>query len=102
MNLFVRLLASIPLLVLAASTLAHVNDRGMDYRRYRDRYGQACCGAMDCRPADDFVETVVDGDVVVRLLLDGRWITVPRDYVVSDRATDGRAHFCGQVYVFGV
>jgi hypothetical protein len=101
MYVFARVLSWVLLLVLAVSALAHVNDRGMDYQRYRDRYGQACCGVMDCRPADDFVETVVDGDAVVRLLLDGRWITVPRDYVVSDRATDGRAHFCGQVYVFG-
>jgi len=100
MYLFVRVLSCVPLLMLAASTLAHVNDRGMNYQGYRDRYGQACCGVTDCRPADDFVETVVDGDAVVRLLLDGRWITVPRSYVVSDRATDGRAHFCGQVYVF--
>jgi hypothetical protein len=89
------------LLCLLATTVAvaHVNDRGMDYQHYTDRYGQPCCGVLDCRPADDFAEMVVDGNAVVRLLLDGRWITVPSYYVTADAATDGRAHFCGQVYV---
>jgi hypothetical protein len=88
-------------LVATTAAVAHVNDRGMDYQRYKDRYGQSCCGMRDCRPADDFVETVVDGDAVVRLLLDRRWITVPGYYVVQDPATDGRAHFCGELYVLG-
>ena len=101
MYLFVRVLSWVSLLLLAASALAHVNDRGMDYQHYSDRYGESCCGVMDCRPADDFVETVVDGDAVVRLSLDGHWITVPGYYVVSDPATDGRAHFCGEIYVLG-
>jgi hypothetical protein len=48
-------------LLTATAALAHVNDRGMDYQRYRDRYGQLCCGVLDCRPVDDFVETVIDG-----------------------------------------
>ena len=88
-------------LVATTAAVAHVNDRGMDYQSYKDRYGQSCCGMRDCRPADDFVETVVDGDAVVRLLLDRRWITVPGYYVVQDPATDGRAHFCGELYVLG-
>ena len=88
-------------LVATTAAVAHVNDRGMDYQRYKDRYGQSCCGVKDCRPADDFVETVVDGDAVVRLLLDHRWITVPGYYVVQDPATDGRAHFCGELYILG-
>jgi len=84
-----------------AAASAHVNDRGMDYRSYKDRYRQSCCGDRDCRPATDFVETVVDGQTVVRLLIDGTWITVSRSYVVADYASDGRAHFCGRLHMPG-
>jgi hypothetical protein len=38
---------------------------------------------------------VDDGLEVVRLLIDGVWITVPRKFVVHAPATDGRAHWCG-------
>ena len=85
----------------ASAASAHVNDRGMDYRAYKDRYGQSCCDVKDCRPAADFVETVVNGQAVVRLLIDGSWITVARAYVVADYASDGRAHFCGNLYMGG-
>ena len=50
-----------------------------------------------CRPAADFAETVVMGQAVVRLLIDGTWITVSRSYVVASHASDGRAHFCGRL-----
>ena len=85
----------------ASAASAHVNDRGMDYRAYKDRYGQSCCDVKDCRPAADFVETVVNGQAVVRLLIDGTWITVSRSYVVADYASDGRAHFCGNLHMSG-
>jgi hypothetical protein len=87
-------------LVLAgvATAAAHVNDRGMDYRGYKDRYGQSCCSERDCAPAADFVEALDDGTPVVRLLMDGVWITVPDSYVVGEHATDGRAHFCGRLH----
>ena len=39
----------------AADASAHENDRGMDYRGYKDRYGQSCCDVRDCVPAADFV-----------------------------------------------
>jgi len=82
----------------ASAASAHVNDRGMDYRAYKDRYGQSCCDVKDCRPAADFVEIVVNGQAVVRLLIDGSWITVSRSYVVASHASDGRAHFCGRLH----
>ena len=85
----------------ASAAFAHVNDRGMDYRAYKDRYGQSCCDVKDCRPAADCVETVVNGQAVVRLLIDGSWITVARAYVVADYASDGRAHFCGNLHMGG-
>jgi hypothetical protein len=78
---------------------AHVNDRGMDYERYKDRYGLSCCASRDCRPAADFVETVADGQLVVRLLVNGNWISISRTYVVPEYATDGRAHFCGRLHM---
>jgi hypothetical protein len=84
-----------------AAASAHVNDRGMDYRGYKDRYGQSCCDVRDCRPAADFVETVVNGQAVVQLLIDGTWINVSRSYVVADYASDGRAHFCGKLHMGG-
>ncbi len=87
------------LAVTAAS--AHVNDRGMDYRGYKDRYGQSCCDVRDCVPAADFVETIVNGQAVVQLLIDGTWITVSGTYVVADHASDGRAHFCGKLHKGG-
>ena len=77
---------------------AHVNDKGMDYRGYKDRYGQSCCDVRDCRPAADFVETVVNGQAVVRLLIEGTWIAVSHSYVVAHYASDGRAHFCGNLH----
>ena len=84
------------LLSLAASLLhAHVNERGMDYSLYKDRVGIPCCSKEDCRPADRFVEALENGHEVVRLLIDGEWITVSRDFLVAQPATDGRAHWCG-------
>ena len=85
----------------ASATSAHVNDRGMDYRSYKDRYGQSCCDVRDCRPAADFVETVVNGQAVVRLLIDGTWVTVSHSYVIAGYASDGRAHFCGNLHKTG-
>jgi hypothetical protein len=89
------------ILLSAAAASAHVSERGMDYRQYKDRYGQSCCNERDCRPAGDFLETVVNGEPVVRMLIDGTWITVARSYVVADYASDGRAHFCGRLYMTG-
>jgi|GEM_PF-3372026 len=83
----------------AGSAAAHVGESGIDYRRYKDRYGLSCCGERDCRPAADFVEAVDGGRPVVRLLIDGVWITVPRAFVVGENASDGRAHFCGRLHV---
>jgi hypothetical protein len=91
------LVACATLSVTAAS--AHVGETGMDYRHFKDRYGQSCCHDQDCRPAADFVETVVNGQPVVRLLIGDVWITVPASYVITARASDGRAHFCGTLYM---
>jgi hypothetical protein len=87
-----------PAILLSAVAAAHVNDRGMDYRSFKDRFGQSCCDVDDCRPAADFVETVVNGQPVVRLLIEGVWITVSRSYVIAAQASDGRAHFCGRLH----
>jgi hypothetical protein len=74
---------------------AHVSDKGMDYEKYKNRDGGSCCNDQDCRPAADFVDTHESGQPVVRLLIDGIWITVARYHVNSASATDGRAHWCG-------
>ena len=95
-----RRLGIVPCMLLsAAAGQAHVSDSGVDYRIFKDRFGQSCCDERDCRPAADFVETVVNGRAVVRLLIDGAWITVSRTYVVAGNASDGRAHFCGTLHL---
>jgi hypothetical protein len=66
-----------------------------------DQYGQSCRDVSDCRPVADFVETVVNGKPIVRLLIDGTWVTVSRSYVVAAHASDGRAHFCGKLHFPG-
>jgi hypothetical protein len=83
------------LLAMAAGAHAHVNDRGMDYRKFKDSSGIPCCSKEDCFPAEEFVETREQGREVVRLLIDGVWITAPRAFVVQAPATDNRAHWCG-------
>ncbi len=82
-------------LSVTGSVHAHVNDRGMDYRLFKDTAGIPCCSKEDCRPAEKFIETVENGREVVRLLIDGVWITVPRIFLAPKQATDGRAHWCG-------
>jgi hypothetical protein len=57
--------------VIGGDVRAHVNDRGMDYRTFKDSGGVPCCSKEDCQPAEQFIETVEDGLEVVRLLIDG-------------------------------
>jgi hypothetical protein len=83
------------LLLLPALAVAHVNDRGMDYQAFTDKSGFPCCTNKDCHPAEHFTETVENGREIIRLLVDGVWITASRSFVVGERATDGRAHWCG-------
>ena len=85
------------LLLLAAATMAHahVNERGMDYRAYKNADNVPCCNDEDCRPATEYVEEIKNGRPVVRLLVDSHWIEVSRSRVVAEGATDGRAHWCG-------
>jgi len=92
----IRLLMLLCLLGISAAT-AHRNDRGMDYAPYKDARGRPCCNSTDCRPADDFAETVVKGQPIIQLHIDGSWYNVPNYLVVAEDATDGRAHWCGKV-----
>ncbi len=84
-----------------AAVAAHVNDRGLDYTPYKDHRGIPCCNTTDCRPADDYAETIVEGQPVVRLLIEGAWISISRYFVVAEDATDGRAHWCGKMLRVG-
>ncbi len=94
---FIALAALLAVSANGGHSPAHVNDRGMDYSAYKDGRGVPCCNHVDCRPAADYVETVVHGQGVVRLLIDGRWISVSRYFVVAEDAPDGRAHWCGKM-----
>ena len=91
-----KLLTLLCLLGATAAT-AHRNDRGMDYTPYKDARGIPCCNTTDCRPADDFTDAVINGQPIVRLLVDGTWYNVARYFVVAENATDGRAHWCGKM-----
>jgi hypothetical protein len=82
------------LLAVALPASAHV-EHGIDYTTYRSPNGTPCCDDSDCRPADDFAEAAQHGQPIVRLLIDGHWINVPRTHVVAEDARDGRAHWCG-------
>jgi hypothetical protein len=93
--LVLRILCLALMLLVPASVRGHVNDRGMDYRTFKDSSGIPCCNKNDCHPADRFSETVENGREVIRLFIDGVWITVPRIYLIGENATDGRAHWCG-------
>jgi hypothetical protein len=93
-------LLSVPVVMVgSAALMAHVNDQGMDYGPYKDHRGVSCCGNADCGPAADYVDTTVNGLGVVRLLIDGNWISISRYFVVAEDATDGRAHWCGKTLV---
>lgn len=95
-DMTIATLAAMGFLLLAPqSASTHENDRGMDYRSYKNQGRVPCCNNEDCRPAQEFNERI-DGDrIVFRLLVDGVWIDVPRTYVVAEDAPDGRAHWCG-------
>jgi hypothetical protein len=93
--LVLRILVLALVLLAPASVRGHVNDRGMDYGSFKDSTGIPCCNDKDCHPAEKFLETVENGREVIRLLIDGLWITVPRAFVIEQHATDGRAHWCG-------
>jgi hypothetical protein len=93
--LVLRFLSLALLLLAPASVRGHVNDRGMNYESYKDSTGIPCCNHKDCQPAEKFLETVENGREVIRLLIDGVWITVPRAFLIGQHATDGRAHWCG-------
>lgn len=84
-------------LVGASAAAAHRNDRGMDYGSYKDGRGVPCCNDTDCQPADDFADVFINGQSMVRLLIDGTWYNVARYFVVAENATDGRAHWCGKM-----
>src|SRR5262245_43385964 len=93
-----RVLHAAALIALGSgAVLAHVNDRGMDYTPYKDHRGVSCCSETDCRPATDYIDTQSNGHKVVRLLIDGNWISISRYFVVAEDAKDGRAHWCGKM-----
>jgi hypothetical protein len=90
-----RYIMFLALLLFVPVRAGGVNERGMDYRSFKDSAGSPCCSNEDCYAAEKFTETVENGSEVIRLLIDRTWISVPRAYVIGEHATDGRAHWCG-------
>ena len=62
------------LLLVPVSAGGHVNERGMDYRSFKNSAGAPCCSHEDCHAAEKFTETLENGREVIRLLIDGIWI----------------------------
>ena len=58
------------LLFVPVSAGGHVNERGMDYRSFKDSAGSPCCSNEDCYAAEKFTETVETGSEVIRLFVD--------------------------------
>lgn len=88
--------SALAVLIIGGPTSAHVH-KDMDYRAYKMPNGVSCCNNQDCEAVADFVEATDNGKPVIRLLLEGTWVTVGREKVVAEDAQDGRAHWCGKM-----
>jgi hypothetical protein len=59
------------------------------YSDWKDRRGYGCCHDRDCRPVRaDLTEAGW------RVWIDGRWVLVPPDAVLTIPSPDGRSHAC--------
>ena len=81
--------------VLVASLPAQAHDIYMDLK---DGSGVNCCDNRDCRPAP---YRLLAGEV--HMLVDGRWIDVPRGKIQyralpGDIGETGGGHWCGSAY----
>jgi hypothetical protein len=92
------IIASATVLLTTAGPVSAHEIAGMNYTPYKMPDGvTSCCNDQDCSPVSDFVETTDAGKPVVRLQIEGKWITVDRKKVVAEDANDGRAHWCGKM-----
>lgn len=80
-----RIAPSILALVLAFPVLAHE-----PYGSWKDKNGFGCCDDRDCAP----VRARQDVHGAWSILVNGRWMVVPRDAVLAIPSPDGRSHAC--------
>jgi hypothetical protein len=95
-------------LPLAPSALAQHGHHGVGHGDHHDWYktlispvtGISCCDNKDCRPTRAYV----DDEGAWRALLNGHWISVPREKVLKTMAPDGNSHICandfGMIFCF--
>ena len=85
-------------LPLAPGAQAQDGQHGVGHAAHHEWYktlispqtGASCCNNEDCRPTRAYV----DDDGAWHALLDGQWISVPREKVLSTKAPDGNSHIC--------
>jgi hypothetical protein len=97
-------------LALPLAPWAHAQNghHGVDHAEHHDWYktlvspqsGVSCCNDKDCRPTRAFI----GDDGAWRALLNGQWISVPREKVLNTKAPDGNSHICanefGMIFCF--
>ena len=97
-------------LVLPLAPWAQAQDgqHGAGHAEHHDWYktlvspqsGISCCNDKDCRPTRAYI----DESGAWRALLNGQWISVPREKVLNTKAPDGNSHICanefGMIFCF--
>ncbi|MGE0424561.1 MAG: hypothetical protein AB7O88_20045 [Reyranellaceae bacterium] len=101
-------LALVLALPLAPGAQAQDGQHGVGHAAHHEWYktlispqtGASCCNNEDCRPTRAYV----DDDGAWHALLDGQWISVPREKVLNTKAPDGNSHICanqfGMIFCF--
>lgn len=87
----ITLVAAIVAVAAAMISKARAHD---PYNSWQDRNGFSCCNDQDCGPT----RAHKNEDGLWHALVNGRWIPIPPDAVLSIPSPDGRSHVCmGQV-----
>jgi len=65
------------------------------YRGLLSPEGESCCNEEDCHPVEGrFVAEGAEGAVDLEILINGRWVRVPRDRILPQPSPDGGVHAC--------
>ena len=65
------------------------------YRSLKSPEGEGCCNERDCHPvASRYEPAEPQGGWVLEILIDNRWIKVPKDRILPLSSPDGGVHAC--------
>jgi len=65
------------------------------YQGLRSPEGESCCNEGDCHPVDGrFMPEGAEGAVELEIWINGRWVRVPKDRILSQPSPDGGVHAC--------